>query len=655
MTTSHDDHVRVTRRDLMLWGAGALAATSLTSCSFLSTDPSAKGGGPAAAAKKGKEAPSLAKLVKSGELPKVAERIPTNPLVIQPVDKAGAYGGTIRTVLLNATDTPWLGRIVGHEPLARWNVDATKVEPNVAESIEPSSDAMEYTITLREGMKWSDGEPFTADDLVFAFDEVILNEELTPVVPEVLTSDGKPAKLEKVDDVTVKIVFPAPNGLFYKKLGNQAQLIAWPKHYMEQFHKKFNPDVEALAEEEDMAAWTDLFFAKADPWANPDVPRLHPWKVLNPLGKGTRVTLERNPFYWKTDPDGSQLPYIDEVIYDLNTDAQVILLKATNGELSMSTRHINTLPNKPVLAKGRAEGDYRFLRLENTVINDMVICLNLTHKDPVKRKIFQNKDFRVGLSHAINRPEMITATWQRQGEPWQAAPHPESEFYDEEFAKQYTEYDVALANESLDKAGLTKKDGDGFRLRPDGKRLFIQIEVASPALVPFWVDGATQVTQFWKAVGVEAAVKNEDRSLFYERKDANEADCTVWTGDGGLKCEMIECRWWFPFTNESNYAPLWQLYFNSRGADGEKPPPETLKQMELYWEMVQTPDEAGQKDLFRQILEIAKEQFYAIGTVRIPEAYGIAKNNLHNIPEIFPESHIWACPANTNPEQWYFS
>jgi peptide/nickel transport system substrate-binding protein len=653
MTTSHDT-VRVTRRDLLLWGGGTLAAASLTGCSLLSTDPSGKGGGPAAA-KKGVEAPSLAKLVKDGKLPKVAERLPKNPLVLEPVDKVGAYGGTIQTVLLNATDTPWLGRIVGHEPLARWNVDATAVEPNVAESIEPSSDAREYTITLREGMKWSDGEPFTADDLVFAFDEVVLNEELNPVTPQYLTSDGKPATIEKIDDVTVKIVFPKPNGLFYKMLGNQTQLISAPKHYMQEFHKKFNPDVEALAEEEDMAAWTDLFFAKADVWANPDVPRLHPWKVLNPLGKGNRVTLERNPYYWKTDPDGSQLPYIDEVIYDLNTDAQVILLKATNGELSMSTRHINTLPNKPVLAKGREEGDYHFLRLENTVINDMVISLNLTHEDPVKKKIFQNRDFRIGLSHAINRPEMIKATWQRVGEPWQAAPHPDSEFYDEEFAKQYTEYDVDLANESLDNAGLTKKDGDGFRLRPDGKRLFIQIEVASPALVPFWVDGATQVVEYWKAVGIDSAVKNEDRSLFYERKDANQADCTVWTGDGGLKCEMIECRWWFPYTNESNYAPLWQLYFNSRGADGEKPPPETLKQMELYWEMVRTPDEAGQKDLFRQILQIAKEQFYAIGTVRVPEAYGIAKNNLHNIPELFPESHIWAAPANTNPEQWYFS
>jgi peptide/nickel transport system substrate-binding protein len=455
--------------------------------------------------------------------------------------------------------------------------------------------------------------------------------------------------------VTVKITFPKPNGFFYKMLGNQTHLIASPKHYMEQFHKKFNPDVEELAKQEDHAAWTDLFFAKADVWGNPDVPRLHPWKVMNPLGKGTRVTLERNPYYWKTDPDGSQLPYIDKVIYDLNTDAQVILLKATNGELSMSTRHINTLPNKPVLAKGRAEGDYHFIRLENTLMNDMVISLNLTHKDPVKRKIFQNKDFRIGLSHAINRPEMIKATWQRQGVPWQAAPDDRSEFYDEEFATQYTEYDVDLANESLDKAGLTEKDGDGFRLRPDGKRLFIQIDVASPALVPFWVDGATQVAQFWKAVGVDTAVKSEDRSLFYERKDANQADCTVWTGDGGLKCEMVECRWWFPYTNESNYAPLWQTYFNSRGADGEKPPPETLKQMELYWEMVKTPDEAGQKDLFRQILQIATEQFYAIGTVRIPESYGIVKNNLHNIPGIFPESHVWACPANTNPEQWYFS
>jgi peptide/nickel transport system substrate-binding protein len=656
MSRPHDEQLRPTRRDLLALGGGILAATSLPACSFLSTDPSeGQGGAAPKAASKGKEAPMLAARVKSGDLPPVAERLPSSPMVLQPVEAAGKYGGTFQTVLLNAADVPWLGRIVGYDPLVRWNRDATDVIPNIAEAIETTSDAREFTIKLRKGMKWSDGEPFTADDLVFAYNDVVLNTDITPVIPEYLTSDGKPSTVEKVDETTVKIVFPEPNGLFMKKLGNQTHLIAAPKHYMQQFHKKYNEDVDALAKKEKLGGWTELYLAKADIWANADIPRLHAWKVVNPLGKGNRMTLERNPYYWKTDTDGSQLPYIDKVTFDLVSEAQVILLRATNGELSLSSRHINTLPNKPVLAKGREKGDYRFIDLESTFMNDMVICLNLTHEDKVKREIFQNKDFRIGLSHAIDRQKMITSVWQRQGEPYQAAPHPDSEYYDEEFAKQFTEYDVALANASLDKAGLTEKDGEGFRLRPDGKRLLISIEVASPALVPFWIDGATLVSEFWKEVGVNTVVKNEDRTLFYERKDANQADATVWTGDGGLKCEMIECRWWFPYTNESNYAPLWQLYFNSRGKDGEKPPAPTLRQMELYWEMVKTPDEAAQKDLFRQILQISKEQFYSIGTVRVPQAYGIAKNNLKNIPKLLPESHIWAAPAQSDPPQWYFA
>jgi peptide/nickel transport system substrate-binding protein len=656
MTTSHDRSVRLTRRDLLRLSGGTLAATSLASCTFFSTDPAGQQGrGGDAAGPKGKEAPSLAELVKKGELPKLSERLPKDPLVVEPVDKIGQYGGTLHTVLLNATDTPWLIRIVGYEPLMRWNRDATEVIPNVAASVEAANDAREFTITLREGMKWSDGEPFTADDLVFAYNEVVRNEELFPVTPEIYTSNGKPATVEKVDEKTVLVTFPEPNGLFIMKLGNQTHLINYPKHYLEQFHKKFNPDAEQMAKDEKLASWVDLFLGKADVWSNPDVPRLHPWIIVTPLGEGNQVKLSRNPYYWKTDPDGSQLPYIDEVVYELNTDAQVILTKATAGEISISTRHINTLPNKPVLARSQEQGDYRFIDLENTLMNDMVIALNLTHRDPVKRRIFQNKDFRIGLSHAINRPEMIKSVWQRQGVPWQAAPDDRSEFYDEEFAKQYTEYDVDLANEHLDRAGLTERDGDGFRLRPDGKRLFIQIEVANPTLIPFWVDGATLVAQYWKAVGIDTQVKSEDRSLFYERKDANQADCTVWTGDGGLKCEMVEPRWYFPFSNESNYAPLWQQYFNSRGETGEKPPPETLRQLELYWQIVATPDEAERKELFRQILQIAKEQFYAIGTVRIPTGYGIAKNNLQNIPDLIPESHVWACPANSNPEQWYFA
>ena len=658
MTTPHDDHVRPTRRDLLLWSGGALAAASLSGCSFLSTDPSGKDATGAKAAAKGKEAPALAALAKDGKLPKLAERLPKNPLVVKPVEKVGVYGGTFKTVLLNAADTSWLGRTVGYEALMRFDPTGTKVIPNIAEAVNVSDDGREFTVKLREGMKWSDGEPFTADDIVFAYNDVALNAEINPVVPEYITSDGKPAKITKVDDVTVTFTFPNTNGLFYTKLAyTGGALTSFPRHYMEKFHKKYNPEVENDAKKEKMASWTDLWGAKADGWANAELPTLRGWVVTNPLGKGNRVVVERNPYYWKTDPEGSQLPYINNVHFDVISDAQVILLKGTAGELSMSTRHINTLPNKPVLAQGRSKGKYHFITLENTVMNDLVLSLNLNHKDPVTRKIFQNKNFRIGLSHAINREEMIKSVFQRQGEPWQAAPDDRSEFYDEEFAKQYTEYDVDLANSFLDKAGLTQKDSEGFRLRPDGKRLAFQVEVASPALTPSWVDGTQMVTDFWQKVGVFAKTKNEDRTLFYERKEpeANQHDAGVWMGDGGLKIELLEPRWYFPFTGESIYAVLWQQWFNSFGELGEKPPAAPLKQMQLYRQLIATTDEQKQKTLYKQILQIAKEQFYCIGTVRIPNTYGIVKNNFHNVPTNIPEASIMATPALTNPEQWYIS
>lgn len=642
----------LTRRGFMqLGGLGALTTMSLSGCSFFSTAPSTEGG------RQGgtdlKESPMLTDLVKAGKLPKLEERLPEEPMEVPLAEGPGTYGGTWMSVLLNASDTPWLGRTVGYEQFMRFSVDGTKLIPNILRAIDQSDDAREYTFHLRKGMKWSDGEPFTADDVLFHYDDVYLNKDLTPVVPTYLSSDGKPARMEKIDDYTVRLVFPQPNGQFADRLANIT--IAMPKHYMQQFHPKYNPEAEKLAKEADQPDWMSHFWNRNDTWVNPDRPTFFAWVVKEPLGEGNRVVFERNPYYWKVDPNGAQLPYIDRVNFDIIAEAEVILLKATNGEVDMTTRHINTLQNKPVLGENRENGDYHFITLDNTVMNDLIVALNLNHEDPDKRRIFQNKNFRIALSHAINREEMIKSAWQRQGVPWQAAPDDRSEFYDEEFAHQYLEYDIKLAEDMLDDVGLARRDGDGWRLMPNGKRLVIDVEVPSPALNPVWVQGTEMVTNYWRKVGVLARTKSEDRSLFYERKDANQHDAAVWMGDGGHLIEMLEPRWYFPFNNESNYAELWQEYFNTLGESGEKPPPSTLRQMELYWQLIKTPTLEGRKQLFRQILQIAKEQFYAIGTIRTPDSYGIVKNDFHNVPKKLPESHIFNTPATGNPETWYKS
>jgi peptide/nickel transport system substrate-binding protein len=290
-------------------------------------------------------------------------------------------------------------------------------------------------------------------------------------------------------------------------------------------------------------------------------------------------------------------------------------------------------------------------------MNQMIIAFNLNHTDPVMRKIFQDKNFRIGMSYAINRKEIIDLVYVSQGEPWQAAPRKETPWYNETLAKQYTEYDVAKANEALDKV-LPQKDGEGFRLRPDGKRLSFQVEVQSVSKE--WQDAMNLISGYWKKVGIDGQVKVEDRSLLYTRKDANQHDAVVWGGDGGLKDGLIEARWYFPFSNESNYAEAWMTYFRNPSGAGaqtkpEEPPADVKKQMDLYNQIIGTGDEAKQIDLMKQIMAIAVDQFYAIGTVLPPNGYGIVKNNVGNVPKsMFSSGGPYLNPAPTNTSTYFF-
>ena len=651
----------LTRRALFrTTGTVLLATTAAAGCDLLSTDPSAKKGGSGGAAGAGtgaKEAPGLAGQVKAGKLPVLAKRLPAAPLVVRPAERLGTYGGTWRSALLGPSDTAWLGRTVGYEAMLRWDVAWTKVVPNIAESFEASPDAREFTLRLRPGMRWSDGKPFTAADVVFAYNDVLANAKLYPAgLPLYLMTSKGPAKVTQVDDHTVRFSFPEPSGLFVDNLAFQGALTAMPQHYLQQFHLKFNPDVAAQARKEKFQDWVAMFLARADHWSNSDLPTLCAWTVVNPLGKGNRLVLERNPYYWKTDPAGRQLPYLDKVVFEVIADDSVILLKATNGELDMHTRHVNTSPNKPVLARGRGKGHYHFVDVQPCFENQMVIALNLTHQDPELRKVFQNREFRIGLSHAIDRQELIDAVFQRQGKAWQAAPRKESPFYDEEFATQYTDYDVAKANQILDGAGYAKRDAEGFRLRPDGKRISFAVEVAAPALIPYWPDAMEMVRRYWQKVGIKMAVKSEDRSLFYERKGANQPDATVWTGSAGREFDvLLDPRWYFPFSGESNFAIPWATWFSSRGADGMRPPAQTRRQMALYTQLQRTSDKAERYQVMKEILGIAKQEFYVIGTVLEEQGYGIVTDRTHNVPKSMPESHIYDTPAPTNPEQYFMT
>ena len=612
------------------------------------------------------EAPTLADQVKSGKLPPVAERVSQNPVVLTPVERVGKYGGTWRAALVGGQDTLWLDRTIGYENLVRWDTQWRAIIPNLAESFSGTPDAKEFTFKLRQGVKWSDGQPYTTDDIMFWFEDVFQNKELTP------NKGNNPPTVTKVDQSTFKVTFAQPDGFFLNDLatasgGTYGNIALMPKHYLQQFHIKYNPQgIDQLIKQNGVDSWVKLFQSKGSTipgtpyvarWSNADLPTMDGWRITAAYtGSNPQVTAERNPFYWKVDTAGNQLPYIDKVTYAVLQDPQVLVLKAAGGEIDMQDRNLATNQNKAVLTDNQQKGNYHFFETVPSQMNVMIIHLNQTHKNPAMRQLMQNKDFRIGLSYAINRQEIIDTVYVGQGEPWQGAPQRESAYYNEQLAKQYTEYDVAKANASLDKV-LPKKDAQGFRLDANGQKLTFTVEVSTSN--PDQVDVMKLVQGHWQKVGIDIQVKSEDRSLFYTRKNANEHDANVWTGGGGLDA-LWDARSFFPFSNESNWAEAWATYFtNPTGAGAQTPPEEppapAKQQMDIYHQIETSADQGKQIDLFKQILQIAQEQFYVIGISLISNGYGIVKNNMHNVPaKMFSTGGQWPNPAPTNPCTYFY-
>lgn len=389
------------------------------------------------------EPPMLKSMAEAGTLPPVDERLPTKPLVMEVVEQPGEYGGTLRRAILGGGDQHNLVRTIGSENLVRWDPTWKEVLPNIAESWTASEDATTFTFKLREGTKWSDGAPFTADDIMFWY-EIFQNPDLTPSKDATFVNASGPVVVTKIDELTVEFKFGSPNGLFPQLMayGYGFYPVSYPKHYLSQFMPKYNPDgIQALIDAEPAASdWVQLFALKGAPmhtpafWQNRDRPTLHAWKLTNAYGSTDRVVAERNPYYFKVDSKGQQLPYIDRITYDQVEDAESILLKAFNGEIDYMTRHIGRPGNKAVLSDNMERGKYRFWDVNDLPANTSILMFNLNNPDPVKNQVVNDLNFRRGVSLAVNRQEIIDLIYLGAGRPSQTAPQPNSDLYKEEWA-----------------------------------------------------------------------------------------------------------------------------------------------------------------------------------------------------------------------------
>jgi len=617
------------------------------------------------------ESPMLAEKVAAGELPPVEERLPVNPAVVEPAKEIGKYGGELRVGFVG-TNPGWGGLwfIAGWENLVIWKPDFSGVAPNIAESWEISDDVKEYTFHLRQGLKWSDGAPFTADDIMFYIEDILFNPEINAAGPYADWLPGTPEqraqfRAEKIDDYTVKFIFPEPQGTFLYTLATWSgrHITFFPKHYLSQYHAKYNPDgIDALvAAEEGVENWVGLFNKKAagpsDDTQNyflyPERPTLFPWIVETPLGSGTTITMVRNPYYWKVDTEGNQLPYIDKLIGYSYQDAESRTFAMLNGDVDYVKDPGDE--NRVIYYEAMDAGKPIAI---NTPISDgastVTIHFNRTYGDPALAELFANKDFRIGMSYAINRPEIIEIVYFGQGTPTQQGPLESSPLYNERLATQYVEYDVALANEYLDKV-LPEKDAEGFRML-NGKRLSIVLSVSNDlSYGTNWVQIAELLIGYWKAVGVEVLLNSMADEVWTENKKANELQATIYTGEGGAGITAIlDPRYYVPGEYFGLFGNGWYAWrVGATDSVQVEMPQWALDIRAMYEEVLASPSPEEQIEKMKEVLEVAADNFWVIGIARPAPGYQPYSTRIGNMPDEWIVGWIEGVQKIKYPEQWY--
>ena len=593
------------------------------------------------------EAPMLQEMVASGDLPPVAERLPEDPMVVEAVDSVGQYGGTWRRAFKGIKDFHAFGRL-NYEPMLRWPRDPKDpVQPGLAKEWVWSDDGTELTLHLRSGLKWSDGAPFTVDDIIFWWEAIETNTEITAAPHAEWVINGEPMELEKIDDVTIKLTFAGPNGLaetvglaFH---GNQWPLgferfgFFAPRHYLEQYHPEYNSQVTDYK----------LFEEKAFDF-NIERPAMTPWRVTEWGPGATELVAGRNPYYWKVDADGNQLPYIDRLHFTLVEDNEAANLLAIAGQIDMQTRHMD-LSKFPVYAENAEQGEYHTLLWSNAAASHATFFPNQSYGDPKYRALMQELKFRQALSLAIDRDLINEVVHLGLGTPRTESVVNDSALFQPDIEFYYAELDLDGARALLDEIGLPVGD-DGFRTFADGSALELIVEAVGTGNI----DALQIAVEGFNDIGLKTALKTMTRDVYWPRAGANEVMIATWGTDRGL-VPMVDPIYQFPFDERSWMAPAFGTWYKTGGELGEEPPPEMKELMDLYDHYKGNVDSGAQLEIAKKLVRLSTERLYTIGTVGMAPSIVVVKDNFKNVLEKFTADWLIMSPGTQDPSHYYFA
>ena len=574
--------------------------------------------------------------IAAGTLPPMASRLPKNPRVIDLAAmgrETGQYGGAARMVIGGQRDIRLIP-IFSYARLVGYDADLA-LQPDILTACDVQDDRI-YTLHLREGHRWSDGAPYTAEDYAYCWNDVINNKDLYRSGPPVeLTSNGTTATFEVLDPLTVRYSFAGPQPDFLPKLAAPLPLLlALPQHYMRQFHAKYQTEAK-LAEFIDtyrVDDWQSLHakMARQNRPENPDLPTLEAWRPRT-APPAEQFVFERNPFFHRVDQTGNQLPYIDKLVLNVSS-AEIIAAKAATGESDLQTVGIG-FPDYTLLKQAEKLHPLRVSLWRRTQGSNVALLPNLNYKDDVWRGLFQDVRMRRALSLSINRTELNKVIYFGLAQEGADTVLPESPLFKAEYATAWSQYDPAMANALLDELGLTERGGGNIRKLPDGRQCGIVVETAGESTLE--VDVLGLIRDHMRDVGIAIYIRSSQRDVFRSRALGGDVMMSVWAGlDNAVPTADMSPEALAPTSADQLQWPVWGTWYQSGESAGTAPDlAGAVDLVNLLKDWRQTTTTAERRAIWDKMLAIRADQVFSIGTVNGALQPILRASTMRNVPE----------------------
>ena len=424
--------------------------------------------------------------------------------------RAGKHGGALTSAIISDPLTFNLAiandatsaSVVGYlfEGLTEVSWLTNEVEPSLAESWENSDDGLTWTFRLRQDVRWHDGEPFTAQDVAFTFNQIIYNDDIPASSRATFTyrflneaGEWQTAgmSVDVIDDHTVRFVLPVPFAPFLRAMGTAI----YPKHILEQ-------------------AVTDGVFAETWGLETPpaEIIGTGPF-TIETYEPGRQVVLKRNPNYWMTDGEGQRLPYLDSIVHIIVPDIEAALAAFRSGDTDLfgipGKDYAEVYPfqeeeNFTIHRRGPGFGTTFLTFNQNPGTNPET---GEPYIAPEMLAWFQNTQFRQAVSHAINRDAIIEGVFDGLGYPQWASISPSAGDFHNPEVRRY-EYDPDTARAILDDLGWEDRDGDGFREDAEGNPISFTITTNEGNTIRAAV--LALIHEDLQAIGIRAAYELRD-------------------------------------------------------------------------------------------------------------------------------------------------